>query len=338
MILFKNIGLIVTCLLLGTAVSPAEARPMRLDISEQARLCITEKKLALAIEFLSDSLCAGRGAGTVGAAETASWLQRRFTKFGLVPSGPSYQHSFALSGGSAGRNVIGIAKGCDSPAKKYILVMASYDGLGIRGGKIYPGADSNGSGVAALLSLAKMMALSRSLGREYEADVIFAALDAKYMSFAGSNALWQELAAGTLKDAHGRTISRKEIVIVINLDQVGSSLSPLKSGRKDYIIALNGGFATKELAQANKSKGTGLEMSHDYYGSPDFTNVFYRRTGDHKVFAEHGMPVVLFTSGITDNNNKLTDTLENLDLPVLKKRIYLIWNFTEKMAGIKKQG
>ena len=56
----------------------------------------------------------------------------------------------------------------------------------------------------------------------------------------------------------------------------------------------------------------------------DFTDLFLRRLGDQKVFIEHGIPAVLFTSGITMNTNKVDDTASTLDYGVLRKRALLI--------------
>ena len=315
---------------------PCFARPMRIDIAREVRASVTEQKLSRDIGFLSDSLCAGRATGTAGASETASWIARRFAGLGVKPLGDSYFHGFKVAAAGAGRNVLGLVKCCRGVTPKgYIIITASYDGLGIRGGNIYPGADSNASGVAAMLSLAEMMTLSEDLGREYDADIIFAGLDAKHHSFAGSAALWDEISSGKIKDQTGRSIAPKNILMVLNIDQIGSSLSPLSSGRKDYLIMLTGNTPTKDIMLANKSKETFLDLSFSYYGSPDFTNLFYRRVGDQKAFVEHGIPAVLATSGITMNNNKTTDTLQNLDLPVLKRRIHLLWNWTERVAGIR---
>lgn len=335
MTFFKNISLITTLLLAVFSVSPCLGREMRVDISQEARSSVSEEKLALDIDFLTDSICAGRATGSIGSSEASSWISRRFASLGLSPAGDGFIHGFRVNG-TNGRNVIGIVKGCaNRKADKYIIIAASYDGLGIRGGKYYPGADSNASGVAAMLGVARMISVCRSLGREYGADIIFAALDGKYQSLAGSNALWNQISSGSLKDADGRPVTPGKIKVMVNLDQIGSSLSPLASGRKDYLIMLGGGFGSEEALQANKSNDTGLELSFSYYGSSDFTNVFYRKTGDHTIFLSHGVKSVLFTSGITMNNNKLTDTPDNLDFPVLKRRVYLVWNWTERIAGIK---
>ena len=42
-------------------------------------------------------------------------------------------------------------------------------------------------------------------------------------------------------------------------------------------------------------------------------------------------PAVLFTSGITMNNNKTWDRTENLDLEICHKRINLMYHWIEKM-------
>lgn len=316
----------------------AQGRRMRLDISEEARAAVSEKKLIRDIEFLSDSLCQGRATGSPGAAEAAFWLSRRFRKLGLLPFGGSYAHGFSIQSDSkaaGGRNIIGFIPGDEKKSRGYIIVAANYDGLGIIGGRYYPGADSNASGVAAMLGLAGMAAASRDLGRSYGAGVIFVALDAKLRSMAGSAALWEEIAGKELADpVSGRRITRSDIRLMVNLDQIGSSLSPVNPGRRDYLLMLSGGFGIKEMEKSNLSKGTGLDLSYSYYGSSDFTYTFYRRIGDHRIFVEHHIPSVLFTSGITLNNNKPSDTVESLDPSVLKRRVYLIWNWLERIATV----
>lgn len=310
---------------------------MRINLSDEARSTVTEKKLIRDIGFLTDSICEGRATGTTGSIEAATWIARRFKKLGLTPLGNDYTHIFKISPSLSGRNIIGLLHGDDRhEAKGYIILAANFDGLGIIGGKRYPGADSNASGVAAMLGMASMMSISRDLGRGYGANVIFVALDAKYHGMAGSRALWDDICRGRLSDpGSGRPISKKDIKLMVNIDQVGSTLSPVTPGRKDYLIMLSQGYGVKEMEMGNKSKGTGLDLSYTYYGSRDFTNVFYSKVGDQRIFVENHIPGVLFTSGITMNNNKLTDTVQSLDGEILKRRIWLMWNWLERIAGIR---
>ena len=134
----------------------------------------------------------------------------------------------------------------------------------------------------------------------------------------------------------GKAVTPEKIRAMANIEQIGSSLAPLSSGRKDYMIVLgNHTLPTAErelLSLCNRFYGTGLELSETYYGSERFTEVFYG-ISDQKVFADHGIPAVFFTSGITMNTFKTYDTTEPLDLEVLRKRIILIFHWLEKLLG-----
>ena len=140
---------------------------------------------------------------------------------------------------------------------------------------------------------------------------------------------------GELKDPQtGKVITKDRIHLMVNIDQIGSTLSPLKSGRKDYIIML-GTESLKPvkrdmLSICNRMYGIDLDIDLTYYGSPDFTKMFYRLS-DQRIFIDNGIPAVLFTSGITMNNNKTWDLPDTIDIDVFKKRIFLMYHWLEKM-------
>ena len=157
---------IMTCYIYSPAVH-AQQPTIGAISSEQAHNMVWESKLYRQIEFLSDSLCGGRATGTLGRTETV---------VGFLP-GSTKRH----------RN-------------SYIIVMAHYDGLGTLNGVLYPGADSNASGVVAMLSIAEMFRSMRTLGRAYGANLIFVALDAKSSSMKGSKELWRSIENGRLID------------------------------------------------------------------------------------------------------------------------------------------
>jgi len=303
--------------------------------SDEARKTIREENIARDLEFLSGDLCEGRATGSRGSVEAAAWIARRFSSAGLKAIGDSYFHSFEAANGKPARNVIGFFPGSlKSGRQRYVIVAANYDGYGMLGGKTYPGADSNCSGVVSMLEIAGTFARMQKMTRTYNKSILFVALDAKRLSMGGAKALWSMIDAGELKDPQtGETITKEKIALMVNLDQLGSSLSPLSSGRKDYMIALcgsNPGFFNM-LSDCNIRYGTCLELAPDYYGSKDFTRMFYRNVSDQKPFLDNGIPAVMFTSGITMNNNKPSDKTSTLNIPVLKKRIFLIFEWLEKV-------
>ena len=216
---------------------------------------------------------------------------------------------------------------------EYVIVGAHFDHLGNFSGKMYPGADDNASGVVTAISLAEMFRISKIIGKAYFKNIIFVAFDAKEKGLSGSAAFWTALENGRFRDPFtGKTIWPEMVKLMVNIDQIGCSLSPLASGREDYLLAVDGGtLGSREselLDWCNRIFETNLELCHSYYGSENFTKVFFKIT-DQNVFAQHRIPSVLFTSGITMNNYKPWDSAQTLNYEVLKRRIWLIWHWLE---------
>ena len=253
-----------------------------------------ESALRRDVEFLSDSLCAGRKTGSAGACAAAFYIIHRLEYTGYDVA----VNSFETPSGAVGRNLVA---GSFSRHKAAVLIMAYYDGLGKIGSRLYPGADSNASGVAALLSLAESLK-----GRS---DVIFALVDGHNANMAGAEALKNALSGQRLK-------------MIVNLDILGSTLAPPDKFWKNYLIVLGGAPYQQRFDRINSDRA--LHLYYDYYGSRSFTDLFYRKVSDHKVFFDRGVPVLMFTSGITLNTNREGDTFESLDYSVFADRVDLI--------------
>ena len=305
--------------------------------TEKALSQITQETLHRELSFLTDELCEGRATGTRGGIEAAFWVQRKFEKAGLKCIGGSYGSHFTTPTGAVAHNVIGMIPGALSmPRDSYIIVGAHFDHLGELDGKLYPGADANASGTIALTSLADIFGAMKEMGKVYDCNILFVAFDAKEMDMAGSASLWKLIDYGMLKDpVSGESISKEKIRLMVNLDQIGSSLSPIRRDREDYLLMLGNDSLPKDkrmnLEVCNMMHDINLDLCFSYYGSKAFTDVFYRLS-DQRVFVDNGIPAVFFTSGITMNTNKTRDTAENLNFEVLHKRIRLIYHWLESMT------
>ena len=297
---------------------------------------MTEESLFREVSFLSDTLCKGRATGTAGNVDAAFWIKRKFEKAGLKCFGNSFGSHFLTPTGAHAHNVIGMLPGALSmPRDKYIIVGAHFDHLGELNGSVYPGADANASGTVAMTSLADIFGAMRNMGKVYDSNILFVAFDAKEMNMAGSEALWKLIDYGMLKDPlTGAIISKDKIELMVNIDQIGSTLSPVNKDREDYLIMLGTSSLPKDkrmnLEACNALHGINLDICLSYYGSETFTRVFYRLS-DQKIFVDNKIPAVLFTSGITMNTNKTRDTAASLDMNILKKRIILIYHWLESM-------
>jgi len=327
---WKKIHIFFVALALPVLVA---AQPKGYIISAvNAEPLATEEGLRAQVEFLSDSLCTGRASGTPGSIHAQAAIARAFRASGLQPAGESYFHGFrTLSGGKA-HNVVGILPGTGD---KYLVVAAHFDHIGTLSGTLYPGADSNASGVAALLTLTRMFQHLKELGKTYSHTIIFAALDGKEQSLGGAYHLWNELAGGLLTDpVRHQPIRPQDIDRMVNIDQVGGTEAPLHPDRPDYLMMLSEEKTGRRdaLMIANMNFGVKLDLGFDYYGSKDFTRVFYRSISDQKPFLEHGIPSVMFTSGITMRNNKTDDNAASLDYAILRRRVLAMFYYLVRVA------
>ena len=303
---------------------------------EKAKALATADSLRRGIGFLTDTICEGRATGTPGAHEAAAWISREFEKAGLMKFGNSWIKSFHIRHDLKGQNVIGFLAGSKSiPCDRYIIVGAHYDHLGIIDGKFYPGADANASGTVAMTSLARMYGLMRKMGKILGSNIIFVGFDAREHDFKGSQSLWNTIDFEALTDpVTKKKITKDKITLMVNIDQIGSTLAPIRPEMPEYLLMLGTPSLKKadrdHLKRTNLETGICLDICLDYYGSANFTKVFYRLS-DQRVFVDNRIPAVMFTSGITMNNNKTWDNLESLNLDILHKRICLIFHWLEKM-------
>lgn len=357
-------------LLADAAALSAQQNSIRMVPSgRNAEKYISSESLRREVEFLSAPSFGGRASGTRGATEAAFWISRHYASIGLMPFDGSWSRSFRLpaeggadgtggtggtdgtdgthgtDGGSAlknddegcrgavGRNIIGFLPGKNTSGKdKYVIIAAHYDSHGVIDGNLYPGADSNASGVVAMLNLAVMFGKMKELGRDYGKNLIFVATDAKERNSAGAEALMAEIRSGSLRNpSSGEAITMDKIYATVVLDIIGSTLEPIHKGRNDFLIMLSGGQFTFDLTRANEGPGLGLDIATNYYGSQSFTEMFHRRFGDQKVFTQNGLTCAVFTSGITMLTNKTSDTAGTLDYEILRKRIFLIFHWLEKI-------
>jgi hypothetical protein len=257
---------------------------------------------------LSDPSMEGRGVGTPGGQRARSLLLARYAAIGLAPAaGASYEQPFEFTPGRGirfwrkpfwqahpavkGVNVLGQIRGSVEPGK-VIVVSAHYDHLGIREGKIYPGADDNASGVAAMLAVATWFK-----AHPPRHTLLFAAFDGEEKGLRGARAF---VAAPTVPLA--------AILANVNFDMLS------RNPRGE--IFLSGLYANPQLqplvdpvrATAVPTVLYGHDHPRPFWNGDDWTS-----SSDQGPFADRHIPWLYF--GVEDHPDyhRPTDTFERVD-------------------------
>jgi Zn-dependent M28 family amino/carboxypeptidase len=269
-------------IVLFAAVLQAEAQlqPPRLD---RARL-LREVRVLAGAEF------EGRATGSPGGMRARRWLIEQFGAAGITPlTASGYEQSFTVEGRAAA-NVAGRVPGRTSA--RTIIVTAHYDHVGIRNGVLYPGADDNASGVAALLEAGRHL-----VQEPPRHSFVLAALDAEELGQRGARAL---LAADT--------VPREAIALNINLDMVSRSTT-----RELFVAGTSySPWQLPILRDVQRRSSITLRFGHDRpnagRGADDWTHA-----SDHGPFHDAGIPFVYF--GVEDHPDyhKPTDTADRIE-------------------------
>ncbi|MCA9736948.1 MAG: M28 family peptidase [Gemmatimonadetes bacterium] len=275
--------LLAVTVLLGCApAAPAsEEAPARTAPAPAARasaaLAIDRDALLHHVQVLAADSMEGRALGTPGNARARRYLLEQFRSIGLEPFGGSFEQSFPVegSGGSAtGVNLVGRVEG-SSGAGPVLVLTAHYDHLGVRDGRIFPGADDNASGTAALLVLAAWFAEHPPTH-----TMIFAALDGEEGGLRGARHFVEE-----------PPVPIERIALNVNLDMVSHSDSLLfAAGTHHYP------FLAPYVEEVAPVPPVVLRLGHDLpgTGSDDWTDA-----SDHGPFHAAGIPFLYF--GVEDH-------------------------------------
>lgn len=187
-------------------------------------------------------------------------------------------------------NVMGLLRGTDEyMCNEYIVIGASLDGSGMQGETcLFPGADINASGVAAVLETARLLSKADYRPRR---SVLFVIFSGSEQQFAGSR---------NFVDYYPQM---KRVEAFVNVQNIGYGDS----------VAVLGGmkYPTLESIVLDRDTVTGrLNVAHS--GEPQGVR------GDARAFDAAKIPsVVITTTRGMHHNHTTTDVWENIDRRIL---------------------
>ena len=236
------------------------------------------------------------------------------------------------------QNVVAIWEGSDPVLKnEYVAVGAHYDHVGIcppvGTDNICNGADDDGSGTTAILSMAE--ALSKAPTRP-KRSVLFV------WHCGEEKGLW-----GSRYFTEYPTVPLEHVVAQLNMDMIGRSkkegdTNPKNkdlTGPNDVYLIGSTMMSTElgELVQSvNKSY---LNVGYDTrYDDPSDPNRFFYRS-DHYNYARKGIPIIFFFDGVHEDYHQPGDSPDKIDYQKMEKitrTVYMtLWEVANRAARVK---
>ncbi|MEB3197781.1 MAG: M28 family peptidase [Candidatus Sericytochromatia bacterium] len=164
--------------------------------------------------YLTDAALAGRGTATAGDYKADDYIVREFEKLGLPVIKQAFQNPRFK--GTA-HNVIALLPGSER-SNRYLVVGAHKDHLGVREGKMYPGANDNAGGTAAVLEIARVMVdRNQNHGDRPRANILFMTFSGEELGLLGSTYYTKNPVAPKL-DGGAMPIPLSAIKGMVNMD------------------------------------------------------------------------------------------------------------------------
>ncbi|MBI5479222.1 MAG: M20/M25/M40 family metallo-hydrolase, partial [Deltaproteobacteria bacterium] len=194
-----------------------------------------------------------------------------------------------------------------------ILVGAHYDALGMRGGRLHPGADDNASGVAALLEVARLLP---RLPRRPTGEAILVFFGAEETHARGSRHFV----------AHP-PVPLERVALMVNVDQVGRQLLDgqrlawLFGRPRDafgYTVSLHG----RPAVEARMRRASNLTRTV-VVGIPEGLIALAGFNADNLSFVGR-VPALMLSTSIHGDYHRPTDTPDRIDLAQVERAVRLL--------------
>ena len=221
------------------------------------------------------------------------------------------------------RNTLAYLPGSDPTLKdEVVIISAHFDHVGSHNGKIFNGADDDGSGTAGLLEIAQAYALSSEKPKR---SLLFAAWNAEEFGLLGSRYYVQSPIFPLSKTA-----------AVFQMDMIGRNeeipdpKNPRFFGLEKQTAAENtnsvnvlGYTRSTDLRNlvTSSNEHIGLELKFRY----DDSSANLLRRSDNWPFLLNGVPALFFHTGLHPDYHQPTDTPEKINYPKLEKVARLVF-------------
>jgi Zn-dependent M28 family amino/carboxypeptidase len=222
-------------------------------------------------------------------------------------------------------NIWAFIEGTEKP-EEIVVVSAHYDHIGIEDGKIFNGADDDGSGTVALMEIAQAFQQAKNEGHGPKRSILILHVTGEEHGLHGSryyseNPLFP--LANTVAD--------------VNIDMVGRR-DEFHPDNNDYVYLIGSNYLSTDLynvCEEVNAKYIHTNLDYKFNDKKDKNRYYYR--SDHYNFAKNGVPAVFLFNGVHDDYHKETDEVEKIEFDALTKRTQLAFAIAWEIANRKEK-
>ena len=310
---------------------------------------ITEDLLYKHLSILADDGFEGRETTTKGQFEAGYYIASQLQSLGIEPVIPvtgNYKSYFqwfnvfvngkrqklslenvsdsAKYHQALTMNVMGMIKGSEKP-EEYVVVSAHYDHIGIStNGEINNGADDDGSGTAALLSIAKAFSEAKKEGKGPKKSILFLFVAGEEKGLLGSK-YFTDIAPAVPLD---------KIMCDLNIDMIGRVDTNHTSEKYIYVIGADKISSKLDEISKEVNKNTiNYDLDYTYNNETDPNRFYYR--SDHYNFAKHRIPVIFFFTGVHEDYHKPGDDIDKILFLKYSNITKFIFQLTSTLANLE---
>lgn len=272
----------------------------------------------------------GRATGSVGLEKASEFVKNYYSRNAIKSPLPNNDYFQRIPQGyfseavPKSQNVVAFIEGSEKP-NEVLIISAHLDHLGQVDDVIYPGADDNASGTAAVMEIAKAFATAKKEGNGPKRSILFLHLTAEELGLYGSQYYIEH-----------PIFPLDKTVADLNIDMIGrvDNVYQLKK-QEDYIYLIGADKLSSKLhdiSEVANEKFTQLKLDYTYNSETDKNRYYYR--SDHYNFALQNIPVIFYFNGTHPDYHRPSDTADKINYPLLKRRSQLIFSTAWYLANM----
>ena len=330
----KKIALVTAICLLQISCSSSKKTTTTLPLDQTKYInSITLSELKEHLTVIASDKMEGRNTGTEGQKRAGKYMINHYKKNNIsFPKGAKdyyqaipaeYLNKKYNDGLKDSENIWAFIEGSEKP-EEIVVVSAHYDHIGIEDGKVFNGADDDGSGTVALMEIAQAFQQAKNEGHGPKRSILILHVTGEEHGLHGSR-FYSENPLFPLANT----------VADVNIDMIGRR-DEFHKESNDYVYLIGSDYLSTDLynvcEDVNK-KFINTKLDYKFNDKKDKNRFYYR--SDHYNFAKNGIPSVFLFNGVHDDYHKETDEVDKIEFDALTKRTQLAFTIAWEIANRK---